>query len=101
MPVKHISDIPVKEWLINAGSLVGNRSPLLTFVTMTTPDNYQVLLQKLDDFIRKYYKNQLIRGVLYAITGVLAFYLAVALLESFAWFGPAVRSVLFYLLIAV
>jgi hypothetical protein len=66
---------------------------------MTTPDNYQLLLNKLDDFIRKYYKNQLIRGVLYTITAVLAFYLAVALLESFAWFGSAVRSVLFYSLI--
>jgi hypothetical protein len=30
---KHIATIPVKESLINPGSLVGYRSPLLTFVT--------------------------------------------------------------------
>ncbi len=67
---------------------------------MNTPDNYQVLLQKLDDFIRKYYKNQLIRGALYTITAILAFYLSAALLESFAWFSTSVRTVLFYTLIA-
>ncbi|MEP7262981.1 MAG: DUF4175 family protein [Bacteroidota bacterium] len=66
---------------------------------MTNPDNYQVLLNKLDEFIRKYYKNQLIRGGLYTITAILAFYLSVALLESFAWFSSTVRSVLFYSLI--
>lgn len=66
---------------------------------MTNTDNYQVLLNKLDEFIRKYYKNQLIRGGLYTITAILAFYLTVALLESFAWFSSSVRSVLFYSLI--
>jgi hypothetical protein len=66
---------------------------------MSKLNNYDLLLKKLDDFIRKYYKNQLIRGALYAFTAVLAFYLAVALLESFAWFDTTVRSILFYALI--
>ena len=65
-----------------------------------TLNNYDLLLQKLDEFIRKYYKNQLIRGAIYAFTAILAFYLLVALLESFAWFNPGIRSVLFYSLIA-
>ncbi len=58
--------------------------------------NYDLLIQKLDGFIRKYYKNQLLRGVIYSFTALLAFFLVLTLLESFAWFSPAVRSVLFY-----
>ena len=57
---------------------------------------YFELIEKLDEFIRKYYKNQLIRGGIYAFTAVLAFYLSVTLLESFAWFNTGIRSVLFY-----
>jgi hypothetical protein len=68
---------------------------------MNTLSNYELLLQKLDEFIRKYYKNQLIRGAIYAFTAVLAFYLAVALLESYAWFSTTMRTVLFYTLVAV
>jgi hypothetical protein len=58
--------------------------------------NYQELINKLDAFIRKYYTNQLIRGGLYAFTLLLGFYLAVTVLESYAWFNASVRSVLFY-----
>ena len=67
---------------------------------MNNLNNYDLLLKKLDEFIRKYYKNQLIRGAIYAFTAVLAFYLAIALLESFAWFNTGVRALLFYSLIA-
>lgn len=58
--------------------------------------NYSELLSRLDAFIRKYYYNQLIRGTIYAFTLLLGFYLALTLLESFAWFGPVMRSVLFW-----
>jgi len=61
--------------------------------------NYQILLEKLDEFIRKYYKNQLIRGLLYATGIVLAFYLAVTLLEYFGQFDTTVRTILFYLFV--
>lgn len=59
--------------------------------------NYRELIAKLDAFIRKYYTNQLIRGTIYAFTLLLAFFIAVTLLESFAWFSTTVRSILFYL----
>lgn len=65
----------------------------------TAENNYRELLNKLDAFIRKYYTNQLIRGGIYAFALLLGFYLAVTLLESYAWFSPAVRSVLFYVYI--
>lgn len=61
--------------------------------------DYNILLEKLDEFIRKYYKNQLIRGLLYSTGIVLAFYLAVALLEYYGQFDTTVRTILFYLFI--
>ena len=67
---------------------------------MSSLSNYDLLIQKLDGFIRKYYKNQLLRGVIYSFTALLAFFLVLTLLESFAWFSPAVRSVLFYMYLA-
>ena len=62
----------------------------------TAENNYRELLEKLDAFIRKFYTNQLMRGGIYAFTLLLVFFLTVTLLESLAWFSPAVRAVLFY-----
>ncbi len=58
--------------------------------------DYNILLEKLDEFIRKYYKNQLIKGVLYATGIFLAFYLAVVVLEYYGRFSITVRTILFY-----
>ncbi|HRH65565.1 MAG TPA: DUF4175 domain-containing protein [Bacteroidia bacterium] len=63
-------------------------------------DNYQVLIHKLDAFIRKYYKNQLIRGAIYAFTLSLAFYLLITSLEYFGHFNTTLRTVFFYSFIA-
>ena len=59
-------------------------------------DNYQLLIEKLDAFIRKYYKNQLIRGTIYSFTLSLAFYLLVTSIEYFAHFNTGLRTTLFY-----
>ncbi len=58
------------------------------------------LLQKLDEFIRKYYKNQLLRGGIFFVGGVLSFFLLVSLLEYFGRFNTGVRTVLFYSFLA-
>ncbi|MCB0514628.1 MAG: DUF4175 family protein [Chitinophagales bacterium] len=58
--------------------------------------NYQQLIQKLDSFIRKYYLNQLIRGVLYASGLLLAFFLLANLLEYQFYFSTSVRKILFW-----
>src|SRR5689334_18187302 len=63
-------------------------------------DNYQILISKLDAFIRKYYKNQLIRGGIYAFTLGLAFYLIVTMMESAGHFNTVMRTVLFYSFVA-
>ena len=61
--------------------------------------DYNILLAKLDEFIRKYYKNQLIRGLLYSTGAVLAFFLAITLMEYYGHFNTGFRTVLFYLFI--
>ncbi len=63
---------------------------------MSVQDSYSLLLSKLDQFIRKYYINQVIRGSLFAIGSVLVIFLAYNLLESEFYFNRSVRKILFY-----
>ena len=53
-----------------------------------------IIHQKLDEFIRKYYKNQLIRGLIYSVGLVLLFYIGVSTLEYFAEFSTTIRTIL-------
>ena len=59
-------------------------------------ENYQLLIRKLDEFIRKYYLNQLIRGTLYSLALILVLFLAFNLLEYYGNFGTGMRKVLFF-----
>jgi hypothetical protein len=63
---------------------------------MSGQDNYSLLLAKLDQFIRKYYTNHIIRGVLFTMGSVLLVFLAYNLLEHEFYFSKGVRKVLFY-----
>ena len=58
--------------------------------------HYDQLIQKLDEFTRKYYINSTIRGVLYTTGLVLALFLAVSLLESQFYFSTTTRKVMFW-----
>jgi hypothetical protein len=58
------------------------------------------LLQKLDEFIRKYYKNRLLRGAIFFIGSALSFFLVVSLLEYFGHFNTTFRTILFYSFLA-
>ena len=60
---------------------------------------YNFLITKLDGFIRKYYKNKMIRGSIYAVALILGSYLLVTFLEYFGRFNIAVRTTLFWLFI--
>ncbi|MBR6991543.1 MAG: hypothetical protein IKH97_04910 [Bacteroidales bacterium] len=59
--------------------------------------------RNLDQFIRKYYKNRMIKGIIYALALLLSLFLVMALLEHFGYFGTTVRAILFwcYLLASV
>lgn len=63
-------------------------------------NNYNALITKLDSFIRKYYQSQLVRGGIYTVSLVLAFYLLAITLEYFGQFNTTVRTTLFYTLLA-
>ncbi len=64
-------------------------------MTKTTPQ-YNSLVEKLDKFIRKYYTNQLIRGAIFSAVYVLAFFLAINLLEYYFYLSTGMRKVMFY-----
>lgn len=63
-------------------------------------DNYSLLIQKLDHFIRKYYTNQMVKGFLYTSGIVLAMFLAFNFLEYNFYFHTAVRKIFFFSFIA-
>lgn len=56
----------------------------------------EIIISKLDKFIKKYYKNQLIKGVLYSIFLLLSFFLILNTLEYFGYYSSLTRSILFY-----
>lgn len=58
--------------------------------------SFQSLIEKLDEFIRKYYRNQLLRGLIYSTGLVFLFFISVTALEYYAHFDTLIRTVLFY-----
>ena len=68
---------------------------------MENRNNYQLLIDKLDQFIRKYYLNQLIRGSLYTLALVLALFLGLNFMEYHFYFEPGVRTALFWSFVAI
>ena len=63
--------------------------------------SYDLLIQKLDQFIRKFYLNRLIKGSLYTVGIVLALFLAFNLLEHNFYFDMGVRKSFYYSFLAV
>ena len=59
-------------------------------------DTQNILVRKLDDFIRKFYKNQLIKGLFYTTGLLVAAFLFLVVAEYFAEFGIVTRTILFY-----
>lgn len=59
-------------------------------------DNYALLIEKLDAFIRKYYINQLLRGALYTVGAVLGLFILLNVLEYYFYFGTSVRTAMFW-----
>jgi hypothetical protein len=58
--------------------------------------NYTRLIQKLDAFVRKYYKNQLLRGLVYFSLATLLGFLLIVVLEYFGRYSQTVRATMFY-----
>ena len=59
-------------------------------------ENYNILIRKLDRFIRKYYLNRLFRGVIWFVAVFVFFFLLITAFEYYTWSSPRVRTALFY-----
>ena len=59
-------------------------------------DNYSLLIEKLDGFIRKFYINQLLRGSLYTVGAVLGLFIILNIAEYYLYFGTGVRTAMFW-----
>jgi len=64
-------------------------------------DGYNILIQKLNKFIRKYYVNQILRGGIWFVTVFAVFFLFINAFEYFSWSNTIVRTILFYVYLAV
>ncbi|MGB0881414.1 MAG: DUF4175 family protein [Vicingaceae bacterium] len=64
-------------------------------------NNYQILIQKLDAFIRKYYKNRLLKGGIYSFGLLLASFIIFTTIEYFGQFSITGRTILFYSFLAI
>lgn len=64
-------------------------------------NNYRLLIGKLDEFIRKYYQNKLIRGTLFTLAIVLSGYFLLSLLEYYSYLPVQAKTLLFFLFVAI
>ena len=60
-----------------------------------------VLIEKLEGFISKYYKNLLLKGGIYFVSIFLIFLLLFSVLEYFGQFSTTVRTALFWLFTSI
>lgn len=54
------------------------------------------IIDKLNDFIRSYYKNLVIRCLIYSLLLLAIFFVVLALVEYFGWQGQLTRTIIFY-----
>jgi len=59
-------------------------------------DNYSLLIEKLDGFIRKFYINQLLRGALYTVGVVLGLFILLNVAEYYFYFSTGIRTALLW-----
>ncbi|MFH2094781.1 MAG: DUF4175 family protein [Bacteroidota bacterium] len=63
--------------------------------------NYQILIGKLDDFIRRFYRNQIIRGLILNALIFLSSWAIIASAEFYGHFSIPVRTSIFYISLAL
>ncbi|MBU0942800.1 MAG: hypothetical protein KKD36_15365 [Bacteroidetes bacterium] len=64
-------------------------------------DGTDVIYQKLEAFIKKYYVNELLRGLLLFVGLGLLYFLGILFIEYFLWLKPLGRTVLFWFFLVV
>jgi hypothetical protein len=66
---------------------------------MTPAENYDLLIDKINKFIRKYHYNNLLRGLIFLGAGIFSAYVVITLGEYFGNFNTTLRTILFYFFI--
>ncbi len=61
----------------------------------------QIIFDKLEAFIRKFYTNELLRGVIFFVGLGLLYFFFTLFVEYFLWLKPTLRTVLFWMFIIV
>jgi len=64
-------------------------------------NRFKNIEQKLESFIRKYYTNELLKGIILFFAFGVLYFLLTLLIEYFFWLSPLGRTVLFWLFISV
>ena len=64
-------------------------------------DSKTVIFTKLEQFIKKYYTNELLRGIIFFIGLGLIYLFVTSFIEYFLWLKPMGRTLLFVLFILV
>ena len=59
-------------------------------------NDYEILLEKLNSFIKEYYKNLIFRGIIYALIGLFSILIVFAIIEHFGFFNILARTILFW-----
>ncbi|MFN3967424.1 DUF4175 family protein [Flavobacterium sp.] len=60
-----------------------------------------LIYQKLEDFIRKFYTNELLRGTIFFVGLGLLYFIFTLFVEYFLWLKPTARTILFALFVVV
>ena len=66
---------------------------------MNSTGNYELLIDKINVFIRKYYFNQFLRGLIFLGAGLFSAYVVITVSEYFGNFNTSLRTILFYFFI--
>ncbi|WP_271770047.1 DUF4175 family protein [Aquimarina algiphila] len=64
-------------------------------------ENFQFIREKLERFIKKYYVNELIRGIILFFSIGVLYFLMTLLIENFLWLSSLGRTILFWLFVGV
>ena len=68
---------------------------------MSATENYELLIGKINTFIRKYYLNNLLQGLIFLGAGLFSAYVVITLGEYFGNFSVVLRTILFYYFIVL
>ena len=63
--------------------------------------SFSLIQQKLEQFIKKYYTSELIKGTIFFFAAGFLYFLLTLLIEYFLWLNPMGRSILFWSFVVV